>query len=119
MLKKFVLLLMAVVLVYLAGSTRQVTASGSCIPNCGIDDTLYQTDCCSGEAVPGSTWCDDPADYGTTWASCHQICGPCPPPPPDCAQFDFGGCVYSWDSSSQCCVAPPPSPGFFCPDACF
>src|SRR5436305_1351503 len=89
MLKRFasirvLFLLTAVGLVYLADSTAQVTAS-ACIPNCGVDDTLYQTDCCSGVAVPGSTWCDNPADYGTTWASCHQICGPCPPP--DCAQW--------------------------------
>jgi hypothetical protein len=46
----------------------------TCIPPGGTDDVLYNTDCCSGQAVPGSTWCDNPADYGTTWASCHQIC---------------------------------------------
>jgi len=45
-----------------------------CIPSGGIDDTLYSTDCCSGAAVPGSTWCLDPADYGTDWISCVQIC---------------------------------------------
>jgi hypothetical protein len=38
------------------------------------DDVLYQTDCCSGVAVPGSTYCNDPADWGTTWASCYQTC---------------------------------------------
>lgn len=45
-----------------------------CIPPGGIDDTLYRTDCCSGSAVPGSTYCINPADWGTTWASCSQIC---------------------------------------------
>jgi hypothetical protein len=45
-----------------------------CVPSGGVDDTLYSTDCCSGAAVPGSTWCLDPADYGTDWASCVQIC---------------------------------------------
>ncbi len=48
-------------------------ASG-CIPPGGTDDVLYQTSCCSGQAVPGSTWCNNPADWGTTWASCYQIC---------------------------------------------
>jgi hypothetical protein len=24
--------------------------------------------------VPGSTWCLNPADYGTTWKSCVQKC---------------------------------------------
>lgn len=46
----------------------------SCVPSGGIDDTLYQTDCCSGQAVPGSTTCANPADYGTTWASCSHTC---------------------------------------------
>jgi|GEM_PF-6972446 len=46
----------------------------SCIPSGGIDDTLFVTNCCSGRAVPGSTTCANPCDYGTTWASCTQIC---------------------------------------------
>jgi hypothetical protein len=46
----------------------------NCIPSGGIDDTLSQTSCCSGAAVPGSTWCLDPADYGTDWVSCIQTC---------------------------------------------
>jgi lysyl endopeptidase len=45
-----------------------------CVPSGGIDDTLYSTNCCSGAAVPGSTWCLDPADYGDDWISCVQIC---------------------------------------------
>lgn len=46
----------------------------ACIPPGGTDDVLYNTHCCSGQAVPGSTSCANPADYGTTWASCTQIC---------------------------------------------
>jgi len=46
----------------------------TCIPPGGTDDVLYNTNCCSGQAVPGSTWCNNPADWGTTWASCYQIC---------------------------------------------
>lgn len=45
-----------------------------CIPSGGIDDTLSINRCCSGSAVPGSTWCLDPADYGTDWKSCVQTC---------------------------------------------
>lgn len=46
----------------------------TCIPPGGTDDTLYETHCCSGQAVPGSTVCANPADWGTTWASCTQTC---------------------------------------------
>ncbi len=46
----------------------------SCIPDGGVDDTLSNTSCCSGIAVQGSTYCTNPADYGTTWASCFQLC---------------------------------------------
>lgn len=45
-----------------------------CIPSGGWDDTLSITRCCSFQAVPGSTWCLDPADYGTDWKSCVQKC---------------------------------------------
>jgi hypothetical protein len=76
---RVLLLLAGLVLAYLAGSAGSVSAQ-SCIPDGGIDDTLYNTDCCSGYAVPGSTWCEDPADYGTTWASCYHICGESSPP---------------------------------------
>lgn len=48
--------------------------STSCIPDGGVDDTLSNTSCCSGIAVQGSTHCLNPSDYGTTWASCYQIC---------------------------------------------
>lgn len=45
-----------------------------CIPSGGWDDTLSLTRCCSGQAVAGSTWCLDPADFGTDWKSCVQKC---------------------------------------------
>jgi hypothetical protein len=110
---RVLLLITAAVLVYLTGSTGQVGAS-DCIPDGGIDDTLFRTDCCSGQAVPGSTWCEDPADWGTTWESCYQICAPVP----DCDQYDFGSCDYSWDPFSRCCSAPPTPEGYFCPSSC-
>ncbi len=46
----------------------------ACIAPGFLDDVLYVTNCCSGQAVPGSTYCANPADWGTTWASCTQIC---------------------------------------------
>lgn len=50
----------------------------ACIPAGGVDDTLSATSCCSGIAVNGSTYCTNPADYGTTWASCFHICASVP-----------------------------------------
>lgn len=47
---------------------------GGCIPSGGTDDTLGLYTCCGGSAVPGSTHCLDPRDYGTTWKSCSQVC---------------------------------------------
>jgi hypothetical protein len=48
--------------------------SSTCIPSGGVDDVLFNTNCCSGAAVPGSTCCVYQRDWGTTWASCSQIC---------------------------------------------
>lgn len=59
-------------------STNRYPPSISCIPDGGVDDTLSNTSCCSGVAVNGSTYCTNPADYGTTWASCYHICGSVP-----------------------------------------
>jgi hypothetical protein len=67
------MLFLAACLACLPFSVSTVEAQ-SCIPPGGIDDTLYRTHCCSGQAVPGSTYCTNPADYGTTWASCSHIC---------------------------------------------
>lgn len=114
---RVLLLITAALLVHLAGATGRVSAS-DCIPDGGTDDTLYRTHCCSGYAVPGSTWCYNPADYGTTWESCYQTCAP-DPYGPNCDQYDYGSCDYSWDSSMQCCVAPPTAEGRFCPHACY
>ena len=119
MLKRFtrirvLLLVTAALLVHLAGATGGVSAS-DCIPDGGTDDTLRYTDCCSGYAVPNSTWCDNPADWGTTWESCHHICGSATG---ECDQYDSGSCDYSWNPYMQCCAAPDPSPGISCPTAC-
>lgn len=53
---------------------RDHSAFGCIRPGC-VDDTLLATDCCSGIALPGSTTCVYPSDWGTSWASCTQICG--------------------------------------------
>lgn len=45
-----------------------------CVISGGVDDTLSRTRCCSGAAVPGSTQCLDPADFGDDWTTCIQIC---------------------------------------------
>lgn len=47
---------------------------GGCIPSGGIDDIWSSTSCCSGASVPGSAYCNDPADYGDDWTTCSQIC---------------------------------------------
>lgn len=78
-----------------AQSSQPVT---SCIPDGGVDDVLNVTSCCSGFAVSGSTVCTNPADFGTTWASCRQICGTRP----------VNGCIPSggWDDTlgnTSCC----------------
>jgi hypothetical protein len=41
------------------------------------------------------------------------------PSAPDCSWLDNGGCVYSWDPDSSCCLAPGPEPGQFCPNYCY
>lgn len=58
-----------------AGGVTPVEAAEGCIPDGRIDDTLGRTHCCSGQAVPGSTYCTNPEDYDTTWESCSHICG--------------------------------------------
>lgn len=49
-------------------------ASSACIPAGSADDILYNTNCCSGSSVPGSACCIYELDWGSTWASCTQIC---------------------------------------------
>ena len=79
-------------------STASTSQQVSCIPDGGVDDTLGVTSCCSGFAVSGSTVCTNPADFGTTWASCQQVCGTAP----------VNGCIPSggWDDTlfnTSCC----------------
>jgi len=83
-------------------NTTKTTVAGffapSCIPDGGVDDVLYTTSCCSGYAVPGSTYCTNPADWGNSWASCSQICGTAP----------VNGCIPSGGiddilGNSSCC----------------
>lgn len=42
---------------------------GTCVPSGGWDDTLQEADCCSGQAVPGSTVC-----FGSPWENCFHVC---------------------------------------------
>jgi hypothetical protein len=51
----------------------ELTPQG-CVGSGGLDDTLSVTNCCSNAAVPGSTCCNEPDDFGTTWLSCVQTC---------------------------------------------
>jgi hypothetical protein len=81
-----------------AEATATTSQPVSCIPDGGFDDTLGVTSCCSGFAVSGSTVCTNPADFGTTWASCNQVCGTAP----------VNGCIPSggWDdtlANTHCC----------------
>jgi hypothetical protein len=48
--------------------------SSVCVPSGGVDDVLFNTNCCSGSAVPGSTCCRYWWDWGGSWSSCSQIC---------------------------------------------
>jgi hypothetical protein len=52
-----------------------VASAAFCAPDGGFDDTLSRWSCCSGYAVPNSTVCFNPSDFGTTWTSCAQVCG--------------------------------------------
>lgn len=85
--------------------------TSSCIPDGGVDDTLSQTFCCSGYAVNGSTVCSNPADYGTTWASCRHVCGTAP----------VNGCIPSGGiddtlGSTSCCSGSAVSGSTWCLD---
>ncbi len=83
----------------------------SCVPDGGFDDTLYQTSCCSGYAVGGSTYCTDPADWYDDWTSCKHICGTAP----------AGGCIISGGvddtlSRTNCCSGAAVPGSTFCND---
>ena len=115
----------------------------SCVPDGGVDDTLYQASCCSGYAVPNSTYCSNPADWGTTWESCNHWCGT--PPVNGCIPdggvddtlyatsccsgravpgstrclnpADYGTtwttCIQTCDSAAPSCAVPPFAPAFW------
>lgn len=68
------LLVLCLIVVFSVPQASSQVEPAACIPSGGIDDTLYKTHCCSGRAVPGSTYCIDPSDWWTDWASCSQIC---------------------------------------------
>jgi hypothetical protein len=55
-------------------SSQPMVEQPECIGPGGIDDTLGRTHCCSGQAVTGSTYCIDPADWYDDWLSCSHIC---------------------------------------------
>jgi hypothetical protein len=90
---RVLLLATAALFVYQSGSAEEVSY---CVPNGQWDDVLEETDCCSGYAEPGSTWCVNPGDYGTTWYSCYHLCAENPAPmcSPSC-------CNPPWECS--CC----------------
>ena len=72
-------------------SQSRYPPSISCIPNGGVDDSGFNTSCCSGIAVNGSTYCP-------SGSVCHQIC----------ATPLVGGCVPSGGiddtkSNTSCC----------------
>ena len=98
---RVLLLATAALLVCLVGSTGQVSAQ-YCVPNGSWDDVLEETDCCSGYAEPGSTFCLNEEDFGTTWYSCFHLCAEDPEPvcSPSC-------CNPPWDCT--CCH------GYYCP----
>jgi len=86
-----------------ASSSDLRALAAFCVSDGGWDDTLYQTSCCSGVAVSGTTSCFNAADYGSSWASCIHICGTQLVPDP------YGGyCVPSGGiddtlSNTSCC----------------
>lgn len=76
---RFALLSLLVLFLSLAFSVPQARSQPpveqpECVEPGGIDDTLYATHCCSGQAVNGSTYCIDPADWYDDWVSCSHIC---------------------------------------------
>ena len=100
---RVLLLVTAAVLVHFAGATGTVSAS-SCIPDGWWDDTLGETDCCSGMAVPGSTMCLNPSDFGTTWTSCYHICASGTSNACEGMNQQYPGCNYSYNAPGDCCL---------------
>ena len=87
--------------------TASATCGGSAPVSCTGNTTCTAVDQdCPGEG--GYVRCD----------SAVTLCRPCEVLP-DCSQFNYGSCTYSWDAESKCCIAPPPDPETVCPYACF
>lgn len=80
-----------------------------------------------GSASPvscsGSTTCtsvDQDCSASTNgYVICDNVRIDCPICTPDCSQYNFGSCIYSWNSTQLCCTGHSSIPGRFCPDACF
>ena len=56
-------------------SQNRYPPAQTCIPPGGVDDVLYQTECCVWGTVPVPYYCTNASDFGTSWTTCHQICG--------------------------------------------
>lgn len=56
-------------LIYASLSVSSAKAEAPCKGPLDWDDSLYETDCCSGVAIPGSTVC-----FGDTWDTCYHRC---------------------------------------------
>lgn len=56
-------------------SQNRYPPTQTCIPPGGVDDVLYQTECCVWGTVPVPYYCTNASDFGNSWTTCHQICG--------------------------------------------
>jgi hypothetical protein len=80
--------------------------------NCSGGGTVYCAGTGTCTAVDQN--CPNQQGYvncGTSWALCPVACEQ------DCRPFDHGGCIYSWDPDTACCVAF--NDDYICPYACF
>ena len=89
----------------------------TCIANCDKPSTVSCNS--SGSCTAVDRDCSVFQRGYVTCGSTVTYCEPDCPPEPDCSQFNYGSCTYSWDAESKCCVAPPPDPETVCPYACF
>jgi len=55
-------------------SQSKYPPQNNCIPEGGVDDVLSNTNCCNSGNIPVQYYCINPGDYGTSWASCYQVC---------------------------------------------
>jgi hypothetical protein len=59
---------------HICGTGSTPVQTGDCVPSGAIHDMLGHDPCCSGATVPDSMYCVNPADCGTSWATCMEIC---------------------------------------------